>query len=199
MNYNALSFEDLLSEYKLLAGRANKRLERLEKSGFTTGSAYKSAMRSTHGIRKAAGVKIPRGSGRRFTTAKPTSVKELRSRINAVKQFLADETSTPGGVKKVGARIGGTLKNKYGLDLSPEQIKSTFEGALWSKLNNRFGSGTAVKIIAELQKSGGSVKDALKQLKDQNIYLSTSEQKSLAATISNYKRANKIGYLFPAE
>lgn len=193
MNYNLLSYDELLAQYRLLAGRANKRLERLEKAGMKTGSAYKSAQIATSRMKGA------RGSGRRFSLSNPGSVKALRGRMNEVKSFLSDVTSTPAGVRKVGQKIGGTLKSSYGLELTPEQIKATFEGALWAKLNNRFGSGTAVKIIAELQKSGGDVKNMLKSLQEQNIYLSTSEKKSLAATLGNYKRANKIGYLFPDE
>lgn len=193
MNYNLLSFDDLLSEYKTLAGRANKRMERLEKAGMTTGSAYKAGARSASKIKASSG---GTGSKFRFPTKRPADVKELRSRMNAVQDFLNDQTSTPAGVRKVGAKIGGTLKNKYGIDMSSEQIKATFDGALWSKLNNRFGSGTAVKIIAELQKSKGDVKAALTALQDQNVYLSGKEKMSIAATIGNYKRANKITYLF---
>lgn len=193
MNYNLLSFDDLLSEYKKLAGRANKRMERLEKAGRTTGSAYKSGARSAAKMKSAGGTS---GGKNRFPTKRPADVKELRSRINAVQSFLNDQTSTLAGLRRVDAKIGVTLKQKYGIVMDPDQIKATFDGALWSKLNNRFGSGTAVKIIAELQRSWGNVTTMLQNLSDQNVYLSGKERMSLAATINNYKRSNKISYLY---
>lgn len=192
-SYNTLSFDELLARYRLLADRANKRLKSLERAGMTTGSAYKNAMRVTSRISG------PKGSGKRFPLAKPANARQLKSRINEVQGFLSDVTSTPTGVRSVGQKIGGTISEKYGLDLDPEEIKQTFEGALWSKLNNRYGSDTAVKIIAALQKSEGNVKDALKALQDQHVFLSGREKMSIAATIGNYKRSNKIGYLFGSD
>lgn len=193
-SYNVLSYDELLAKYRLLAGRANKRMERLEKAGRTVGSAYRSAARSAASMRAASG-----SSGRkdRFPTSRPADLRELRARINAVQNFLSDQTSTPAGLRKVDATIGVTLKQKYGLRLDPEQIKATFEGALWNKLNNRFGSATAVQIIASLQRTKGNVQWMLNDLSERNVYLSGKERMSLAATISNYRRANKINYLFP--
>ena len=186
--YSVLSHGELVAQYKLLAGRANKRLARLEKAGMTTGSAYKSAMRITS--------KYGTPGGKRFSAAVPKNTRTLKARMNEIRSFLEDVTSTPTGVRSVGEKIGSSLSDKYGLELDPEQIKATFEGALWSKLNNRYGSATAVKILASLQKSNGSVKDMLKDLQDQHVFLSSREKMSLSATIGNYKRSNKIGYLF---
>lgn len=185
-----LGFDDLLAEYDRLAAKADARLRRLEQAGKTGGSAYKSAAQSVPKKPQAGGKPRFRSGGR------PKTKREARARINAVNRFLNEESSTLKGQAAIASRIGETIKSKYGLNLTGEQIKSTFDGALWSKLNQRYGSGTAVKILASIQKSKGSAKKTLEDLAEKNVFLSTNEKKSLAATIGAYARKQGIEKLY---
>ena len=190
MNLNRMTKEQLFDYYKQIAGRANKRLERLEKSGLTNGTAYRTAMKAT------ATQQIRKSGGRRFSLSKPKNIQELRSRVRATEGFLSDVTSTPGGIKKVAKKIAKTIEKKYGLTLTPEQVGQTFESGLWSSLNNRYGSGTAVIIMGSVQKSDGKLKDTLEDLSNKNVYLSESEQRSLGRTMRKYKKDNSIDFLY---
>lgn len=203
MNLNSLTMAELSDYYKTIAGRANKRLERLEKAGLQRGSAYRSAMMSTQ--RMSSG----RGSGRRFSMKWPSNVGELRQRVSAVRTFLSDVTSTPGGVKKVGKKISGTLKSRYGLDLAPEDIRGVFDSALWENLNSRYGSATAVSILGSLKRNQGKIGQVVKDLADKNVYtydketgeksavyLSPGEDKSLRGVLSYYKGKHAIDVLY---
>lgn len=193
--YNVLSRDELVAQFKLLGGRANKRLERLEKAGMTTTSAYK------HGSRAAART----GGNHRFSlSVKGLSTRQIKARMNTVNEFLNDVTSTPGGARKVAEKIGGTIKDLYGLELgSAEEIKSVFEGALYKKLEAKFDPYIAMYVIAEVKKSKGEVKDILKGLKEsfadkkqdpkdpeseKGVFFSNSEYKSLSGFLSSWKR-----------
>ena len=174
----------LRSEYKRLAKRADQRLVRLEQGGLTGGSAYRSASQMT-------GSDNPR-----FNRGIATDARRLRGQINKVRRFLGMETSTKTGIAKIESGRSKTLKNEYGIEADGEQIKAIFEGALYKKLNDRFGSKTAATIIGSIQKTEGQVKQTLQELADQHVYLSRSDKLSISATIGNYMRSNKLEYLF---
>ena len=188
--YNVLSFDELLAQYRLLAGRANKRLERLEKSSMQKGSAYQAAMRSTAIMSKG------KGSGKRFSTSRPANLRELRMRTNMVKDFLSDVTSTPAGVKSVESKVGATFQEKFGFNWNPERMKIVFDTGLWDKLNKRFGSDTAAQVVGSITHSTGDMKAIFKDLEEKGVYLTGKEKQSLSATLGNYKRSHKIDKLF---
>lgn len=182
--YNVLSRDELVVQFKLLGGRANKRMERLEKAGMTTTSAYK------HGSRAAART----GGNKRFSlSVRGLTTRQIKARMNTVNEFLNDVTSTPGGARKVAQKIGGTVKARYGLDLgSAEDIKAVFEGALYKKLESKFDPYMAMYILAEVQKSDGDVKKILEGLRDtfskNNVFMSEKEFRSLSGTLGSWKR-----------
>lgn len=176
--------KSLQAEYRRLAKRADQRLVRLEKGGATAGSAYRSASQMT-------GAERPR-----FNRGIASDARRLRGQINKVRRFLSMETSTKTGIARIESGRAKTLLNEYGINADGEQIKAIFEGALYKKLNDRFGSKTAAAIIGSVQKTGGQVKDTLESLADQHVYLSRSDKLSISATIGNYMRSNKLDYLF---
>lgn len=178
---NLLSFDEALAQYRLLADRANKRLAALEKAGMTRGSAYRSGVRAAAAMREGA---------KRFTLATPKSGRVLKARLNAVRGFLSDTTSTPTGVRAVAAKTAKTIKQRYKLDLKPEQIKSIFESALWEKLDSQYGSDTAVKIMASIQKSKGDVTRTMKSLGAKHKYFSDTEKDSLKQDIFTFVNAD---------
>ena len=190
MNLNTMTQSQLFDYYKTIAGRANKRLERLEKAGMTSGSAYKRAMRTT------STTQVRKSSGRRFSTAKPANIGELRKRVREVESFLGNVTSTPGGVRKVSKKIARTIKERYGLDLSPDQVAQTFDSGLWQKLNERYGSSTAVQILAETQKSAGNMKKVISGLSEQNQYVSEGEWQNIEGVLIEYRKDKNLSFLY---
>ena len=112
-------FSTLEAEYKLLAMRADKRLQRLEKymqrPGFETLSkgAYARALRD---------IEIWSGKGhKRFLTKAPGNVEELQAKINDIKSFLRSDTSTlqpgidtQGYAVSVYEKQAQTFNNRYG-------------------------------------------------------------------------------------
>ena len=93
----SLAGETILSQYKTLAARADKRLQRLEKysqrpglQNITQASGYQKAMRD---------IKIF-GGNKRFLTKAPKLPNDqidedvLRAKMNSIKEFLRSDTST---------------------------------------------------------------------------------------------------------
>ena len=150
-------FSSLEAEYKLLAMRADKRLQRLEKymqrSGYETLSkgAYARAMRD---------IEIWSGKGRkRFLTKAPGNVEELQAKINDIKAFLRSDTSTlkpgidtQGYAVSVYEKQAQTFNNRYGGDFT------------WQELANYYGSKKADKIAKSI-KASKSVARALGEFK----------------------------------
>lgn len=144
---NVIQFDDLFTEYKRLVKVANERLRQLELRGMTEGSAYKAGVRRA----QSAGAQ-----GKRFSAARPKSVKALRARLNAVREFTEMKTSTATGYKSVGKNISNTLKERYGVHIPKSKIGSVFNSTLWKKLENQYGSGTAIQLLASIQKGGAN-------------------------------------------
>lgn len=155
---DVLSYDDLLKEFRKLAKRADQRLVRMEQAGKTNVGAYRGAMRRVSQFSPG---------GKRFNVKVPKDVRAVRARISAVREFLAAETSTAKGRKAVSKRIRDTIRDKYGLDIkNDDQLTAVFEGGLWSALNARFGSDTAIQILATVQQSDQDVKDAILDASD---------------------------------
>lgn len=218
MNKNDMTgADDLFSEFRALVKRANSRLDRLEKAGKTDTKVYKTAMqyinrgnKVEHDVigqwLKASKGKMkntpfgamPEAQPRKkhFSAENPHNIRVLRARYNAVQRFLEDETSTLSGGKAVGNKVSQTLYDKYGLMLPPEMLPVLFEGSLWKKLDERYGSDVAMKIVTSLQENEGDVKQALKDVMESGTYLSGRQRMSIGATIGNLMRKSKLDYLF---
>lgn len=143
----------LEEQYKVLAMRADKRLQRLEKymklPGYETLSkgAYARAMRD---------IKVWSGKGhKRFLTKAPGNVEELQAKINDIKTFLRADTSTlKPGMNTIGYSVSSyekmakTFNDRYGGDLD------------WQEIANYYDSAKADRI-AKMIKSSKSIAKAL--------------------------------------
>ena len=176
--------DDLRIEFEKLAHRADTRLLRLEQKGLTGTAAYKSAMRMISSY-KAGGTRF-RASLKGLTKA------QVASRLNKVRTFLNEKTSTVTGRQELASGASKTIKDKYGLDLSPDQLGAIFDGVLWQKLNTMFDSKTAAKILGTIQKHKGSLKAAFKDLAEQKIYIEKSDKARISGTIGAFTRYHKI-------
>jgi len=184
------NYNEMLAEFRALAKRADQRLVRLEQRGQTNLSAYRSAAK-TITARHGAGAVL------RFNRGPSKDTRVLAGQINEVKHFLSMKESTRIGQREIWEKTAATLKDRYGLNtMSGGQIKQIFDGALWEKLNARFGSATAVKVLACIQKNDGQMKQVFADLAEKHVYLDTTDKRSINATVNNYMRNAKIGYLF---
>ncbi len=175
---------ELRIEFERLAKRADMRLLRLEQKGLTGTAAYKSAMRMISSY-KAGGTRF-RVSLKGLTKA------QVASRLNKVRTFLNEKTSTVTGRQEIASDAGKTIKERYGLDLDPDQLGVVFEGALWQKLNTMFDSKTAAKILGTIQKHKGHLKAAFEELAAQKVYLDAKDKAKISGTIGAFVRYHKI-------
>lgn len=176
--------DELRIEFEKLAHRADTRLLRLEQKGLTGTAAYKSAMRMISSY-KAGGTRF-RVSLKGLTKA------QVASRLNKVRTFLNEKTSTVTGRQELASGASKTIKDRYGLDLSPDQLGVIFDGVLWQKLNTMFDSKTAAKILGTIQKHKGSLKATFKDLAEQKIYIDKDDKAKISGTIGAFVRYHKI-------
>ena len=175
---------ELRIEFERLAKRADMRLLRLEQKGLTGTAAYKSAMRMISSY-KAGGTRF-RVSLKGLTKA------QVASRLNKVRTFLNEKTSTVTGRQELASGACETIKDRYGLALDPDQLAVIFEGALWQKLNTMFDSKTAAKILGTIQKHKGHLKAAFEELAEQKVYLDVKDKAKISGTIGAFVRYHKI-------
>lgn len=176
--------DELRIEFEKLAHRADTRLLRLEQKGLTGTAAYKSALRMISSY-KAGGTRF-RVSLKGLTKA------QVASRLNKVRTFLNEKTSTVSGRQELASGASKTIKERYGLDLDPDQLGAIFDGVLWQKLNTMFDSKTAAKILGTIQKHKGSLKAAFKELAEQKIYIDKDDKAKISGTIGAFVRYHKI-------
>ena len=156
----------LLDEFKTLAARADKRLQRLEKysqrpglEGILQASAYQNAMKD---------IKIL-GGGKRFSFKPPTlpsgelDIDVLRARINSVKSFLRADTSTlKPGIDTAGysidrfQKVANTFNERYGADgeeLTAAEIANYYSSKKAQRVAEAYGdSKTVAKALGRFKK-----------------------------------------------
>ena len=162
------SREELVSEYRKLARRADDRLRTIEAVSHRPefkgikSFAYKSAINDIQ--------KTFKSTGKRFNTKPPKSDTELQAKINAIKKFLGKQSSTPTGVKHKYMDTAKTLNERYGTNFQWQDLAKYYGTGLNKQLENLIGgSGDTLNVVAELQKSGKSIVDAIK--KNKEIYI----------------------------
>lgn len=143
-------YNELLKEYRKLAKRADQRLVRLESykydKGFKTATkwAYSKAMRD---IKTWSG-----DNAKRFNTKAPETIQGLKAKIQDIKNFLDAPSSTKKGIIKVYKKKADTINKKYGTSFTWESLAKYFLSGTAEKLDAAYGSKTALKSIAEIQK-----------------------------------------------
>lgn len=159
----------ILDQYKTLAARADKRLQRLEKYSHRDGlgnilnaSGYQNAMHD---------IKIF-GGNKRFSTRPPTlpsgelDVDVLRAKINSIKSFLRADTST----LKPGIDTAG-----YSIDRM-ENVANTF--------NERYGGDGEDLTAADIANYYSSKKA-------QRVAAAYGDSKTVAKALGRFKKLNK--------
>lgn len=147
-------------QYKLLAMRADKRLQRLEK--YMKRPGYESLSKGAY-ARAIRDIEVWKGKGhKRFGINPPTNVEELQAKLNDIKSFLRSDTSTlkpgidtQGFAVSVYEKQANTFNDRYGGDFT------------WQELANFYGSKKAQRIANRI-KSSKSVARALGEFKALN-------------------------------
>lgn len=160
----------MLKEYITLAKRADQRMVRLERLS-KKDSIYEGAKAYAY---KRAQSDLSRWAGRnrvdstkplRFNT-KVLSQKELEMRLKDVKRFLESPTSTTKGIKAKYNKTVKTIKERYDVDMTPEQLANYFESGIAKKFDEKYGSKTALKSLGIIQKSKAQTTQELKKSMD---------------------------------
>lgn len=164
----------LQSQYKKLASTANRRMRNLEKLAddpdFGTavlGYAYKNALYDIQGLPGGYDkVRYPMDISR--FSAKKTNIRDLRQAIVTVQNFLDMPSSTKRGIKKVYGKRAKTLNKKYNTDLNWQDLREFFDSIFWKKMNAKYGSKTALKAIAKVQKNSTEVLSDIQSANKEN-------------------------------
>ena len=152
---------DLISQYKRLAERADKRLQRLEKRFGTPGYeglenwSYARAMRD---IKSWSGPK-----GTRFKTAIPkfdnqaAQERYIKSKIADINRFLQADTSTvSGGIQSAGLtpleKAAKTFSKNYKAKITWQEMGAYFESETAKRVSKEFGSKTVSKALARFKR-----------------------------------------------
>lgn len=166
-NTEAKAGEDLVHYYRRLAKVADQRLVRLER--LSQQKNYGNAKQWAY-ARAQRDIKAWTGEGsNRFNTKPPENVNQLKAKINDIKTFLESASSTKRGITEVYKKRADTINNKYGTNFSWQDMANYFRGGKAEKDAKKFGSKTALKIIAVVQRNKDAIVQAIKKNKEINI------------------------------
>lgn len=194
-----------VAEYRKLAKRADQRLVRLErysqqeKYANVTQYAYAKAMRD---IRSWSGK-----DATRFNTKPPKNLNSLMAKINDIKGFLQSASSTikptadnavynekgqivGGGIDLTYQKRADTLNQRFGTNVTWENVGSIFESTLYRKLAKKYESKTAVRIIGKLQGDDKKIQKAINDKKSYNVRIKGEKplEEAVNKTLRYYKK-----------
>lgn len=146
----------LLKEYKTLAMRADKRLQRLEKYAKRPGmgsllkGAYARAVRDIQAY----------GGNKRFLTKPPADEVALKAKINDMRTFLRADTSTlKPGIDTRGFSVASyekaasTFNSRYGTDLTWQEMGNFYQSKKAQRIANRIkASKTVARALGEFKR-----------------------------------------------
>lgn len=147
--------------YRRLAKTADQRMVRLEayrhEQGFKTADkwAYKKALNDIH--------KWSGPNATRFNVAPPKSQEKLLEKINDIRSFIESPSSSKQGIISIYQKKADTMNEKYGSNLTWDQLAKYYLTGQNEKWDNKFGSQTALIVIGEIKKRAGVV---IKSIKD---------------------------------
>lgn len=139
------SDKELYEIRRKLAKRLNQRMRRLERAGIDYGAIkmYRQDL-----ARYYAGKK-----GFTESRGKTTGI-SVKHEISLIQNLLNLPTSTLPGIKKIRKKAMSTFESRYNVKFKNVQEYEDFIASeTWKKLDEMFGSGTALDIIAKSQKT----------------------------------------------
>lgn len=158
--------ESLQAYYRRLAKTADQRLVRLEQLSkqenfaAVTGYSYKRALKDIHMWSGAEAM--------RFNTAPPDNQAQLLAKIADIKQFIEAPTSTKGQIVIIYKKRADTLNKKYGTKFTWQSLATYHDSGLADKMDAKYGSKTALKIIANIQAKDKAEIEAIKEAENRH-------------------------------
>lgn len=169
--------ETLEKYYRRLAKTADQRLVRLEK--YQDDQYYKVAAqwaysKATRDIKKwlKPGQKEP--DKLRFNTAPPKDTEDLLAKINDIKSFIESPTSTKQGITNIYKKRADTVNKKYGTKFTWEQLAKYYESGQSELWDAKYGSKTALKMIAYIQKNKDEIVKKIEEADAKDLRVSKS-------------------------
>lgn len=139
------SDKELYAIRKKLAKRLNQRMRRLESAGIDYGAIkmYKQDVARYY----------PGNKGFKESLGKTKGI-TVKHEISLLQNLLNLPTSTLPGIKNIRKKAMSAFESKYGVKFKNVQEYEDFiSSETWKKLEELYGSGTALDLIAKSQKS----------------------------------------------
>lgn len=139
------SDKELYAIRKKLAKRLNQRMRRLESAGIDYGAIklYKQDVARYY----------PGNKGFKESLGKTKGI-SVKHEISLLQNLLNLPTSTLPGIKKIRKKAMGTFEDRYNVKFkNVQQYEDFIASSTWKKLDELYGSATALDIIAKSQKS----------------------------------------------
>ena len=150
--------DDMQKEYTLLAIRADKRLQRLEK--YAKREGLSNILKGAY-ARAVKDIEAWRGKGhKRFGTRPPKDPDILRQELNDIRAFLRSDTSTlkpgigtQGYAISVYEKAAKTFNERYGGDFTWEDLAAFYGSKKAARIASRIkASKTVAKALGEFKK-----------------------------------------------
>ena len=166
------SDNELYAIRKKLSKRLNQRMRRLESAGIDYGAIK---MYREEVARYYAGNK---GFKESLGKTKGISVKH---EISLIQNLLNRPTSTLQGITKIRKKAMGTFKEKYNVKFkNVQQYEDFIDSKTWEKMEDLFGSSTALDIIAVSKKTADQIQKTVNEfIKKTDKYTSSDIAKQL--------------------
>ena len=103
---------------------------------------------------------------KRFRAAKfpKNDLRNAPKYINSVLRFLEMPTSTKVGIQTVYQKRADTINQRYGTNISWGTVANLYQSNLYRKLDSKYGSKTAVRVIAQYQKNEKEIQKYFKDI-----------------------------------
>mgnify|MGYP007077296585 FL=1 len=166
------SDKELYAIRKKLAKRLNQRMRRLEVAGIDYGAIkiYKQDVARYY----------PGNKGFKESLGKTKGI-SVKHEISLLQNLLNLPTSTLPGIKKIRKKAMATFEERYNVNFkNVQQYEDFIASSTWKKLDELYGSATALDIIAKSQKSVSQIqKDVESFIAKTDRYTSSDIAKQL--------------------
>ena len=143
-------YDALVKEYRKMARKADASLRATE--SYQYDKNFKIMIKWSYA---KAQKEIKRfGGNKRFDTAPPKNINTLKAKMNAIQDYLDSPTRTKQSVRQIFVDKATEINSLYGTNFTWSQVGDFFESEAWVKIDDKYGSKTAVRVIGSLKKKG---------------------------------------------
>lgn len=180
-------YDELVKDYKRLAKVADQRLVRLEQ--YASQENYKNIKQWSYSKAMKDIQKWSGDEAKRFNTAPPAREDSLIAKMNDIVNFLNAPTSTKSNVDTILQKKADTFNEKYGTDLTWEDLGKYYDSAAHDKASSKLGSDTEAKAIAVIKKMGLKEVEKIQKASEDHQYV---DDDNLNQAIDTLLKGNKV-------